>query len=248
MDNISLTVPLKEAPLRRAAAMLAELAEDCTSAKPELRDYQKKAIEVARDTLTEEEIAEGDAQLEADKVETPAPIVLDAAVVFGDGATAEALEGAEALEVNLGGAPAETAASTVDLDTEGIPWDNRIHTNAKTKIRAGTWKLKRSIDVAEVEKVKAELLANQSLVAPAVTETTAAEPILTPAAQTVTTFPELVTYVTARCNAGEVQQMQIEELVAKHGITGGLPAVANREDLIPTIYADMVKLWPTTQG
>ena len=240
MKTISLTIPIEEGPLRRAAIMLNGLAEDCTTVgivgpfKGTVVTHPTPGV-TRTDTLTTEEIAEGDAELAADEVETPVLTAdtvtdIDPVVIFGESDTTTT-------------EPAGTAAPTVELDGEGIPWDIRIHTDAKTKIKAGTWKLKRSIDTALVEQVKAELLANMSVAAPIVTE----EPVLTTEA-TVTTFPELVTYVTAKCNEGVVQQQHIEKLVAKHGITGGLPAVANRPDLIPAIYADMVALWPTTQG
>ena len=244
MSDISLTIPIEEGPLRRAAAMLEGLAEDLqakasrTVGSP--RELSAPYAAESGDTFTKEEIAEGDAQIEAGKDETPLQadepaITVDPAVVFG--------ANAEEPVLTTDPPPVETAVPTVELDGEGIPWDSRIHTSAKTKIKAGTWKLKRGVDVTEVEKVKGELLANMNVAAPGVTE----EPVLTTEA-TVTTFPELVTYVTAKCNEGIVQQQHIEKLVNKHGITGGLPAVANRPDLIPAIYADMVALWPTTQG
>ncbi len=46
---------------------------------------------------------------------------------------------------------------SVPLDKEGFPWDNRIHASTKTFIADGSWKLRRGVDPAEVEKVKAQL-------------------------------------------------------------------------------------------
>jgi len=43
------------------------------------------------------------------------------------------------------------------LDAEGLPWDKRINTESKKKIVAGTWKIKRGMDVNVVNQVKAEL-------------------------------------------------------------------------------------------
>lgn len=51
---------------------------------------------------------------------------------------------------------AEVAAS-VPLDKEGLPWDSRIHASTKTFISDGSWKLRRGVDPAEVEKVKTQL-------------------------------------------------------------------------------------------
>jgi len=55
---------------------------------------------------------------------------------------------------------AEVAAnlnSLVPLDSQGLPWDSRIHASTKTFIADGSWKLRRGVDPSEVEKVKAQL-------------------------------------------------------------------------------------------
>lgn len=49
-------------------------------------------------------------------------------------------------------------AGSVDVDSEGLPWDGRIHSSNKKKItKDNTWQLRRGIDAAVVEQVKAEL-------------------------------------------------------------------------------------------
>lgn len=56
------------------------------------------------------------------------------------------------------GATASGATPTGELDSEGLPWDSRIHASTKTKMQSdNTWKLKRGVDKAEVERVKAQL-------------------------------------------------------------------------------------------
>lgn len=52
------------------------------------------------------------------------------------------------------------AANEVELDSDGMPWDERIHTDKKTKVKAGTWKYKRGVDKSLVEQVEAEHRAN----------------------------------------------------------------------------------------
>lgn len=55
------------------------------------------------------------------------------------------------------GAP---AASGLVLDSEGLPWDSRIHTEARSTNKDGTWRAKRGLnDEAKVKAIKAELLA-----------------------------------------------------------------------------------------
>lgn len=45
-----------------------------------------------------------------------------------------------------------------ELDSEGMPWDARIHSSAKSKTQDGKWKLARNVDKALVEAVKAEYI------------------------------------------------------------------------------------------
>jgi hypothetical protein len=47
------------------------------------------------------------------------------------------------------------------VDSAGTPWDERIHSGAKTFLQAdGTWKLKRGVDKALVAQITAELMGN----------------------------------------------------------------------------------------
>ena len=55
----------------------------------------------------------------------------------------------------------------VAVDSEGIPWDGRIHASTKTATKKGLWTLKRGVDENLVNQVKAEL--RQALAAPGVT-------------------------------------------------------------------------------
>jgi hypothetical protein len=49
-------------------------------------------------------------------------------------------------------------ASGVELDSKGLPWDERIHASTKSKIASGEWKAKRGInDPSLVQRVEAEL-------------------------------------------------------------------------------------------
>lgn len=74
-------------------------------------------------------------------------------------------------------ATVQTAAPGLVLDSEGLPWDARIHGETKTQNKDGTWRAKRGLnDGAMVQRVKAELLA---LVA-ASPAAAAAAPVLAP--------------------------------------------------------------------
>lgn len=58
---------------------------------------------------------------------------------------------------NAAGIAAPPQANRADLDSEGLPWDKRIHASTKTKIASGAWKLARGVEPTVVEAVKAEL-------------------------------------------------------------------------------------------
>lgn len=57
------------------------------------------------------------------------------------------------------GAAPTTLASGVELDKNGLPWDERIHAGTKTKLKSGEWKAKKQVDPALVAQVEAELRA-----------------------------------------------------------------------------------------
>lgn len=54
------------------------------------------------------------------------------------------------------------ATAGVELDADGLPWDQRIHSSMKTKLANNTWKLARNIDKAYVEQCRAEARQNMS--------------------------------------------------------------------------------------
>jgi hypothetical protein len=87
--------------------------------------------------------------------------------------------------------------SGVELDSLGLPWDERINTESKLKLKKeGTWKVKRGIDKALVENVRAELAAAMVATAcePETAATTAAPP--PPAATTAAPPPPAANTVT----------------------------------------------------
>ena len=70
---------------------------------------------------------------------------------------------------------APTIVNGVEVDSAGLPWDRRIHSSAKSKIKDGTWKKLRGVDDALVAQVEAELRQSMNPVAPV------AEPVQTAA-------------------------------------------------------------------
>jgi len=58
-------------------------------------------------------------------------------------------------------APQKVVVSNdAELDSEGLPWDKRIHGMGKSKVKDGTWRLKRGVEQDLVNQVKNELRAS----------------------------------------------------------------------------------------
>lgn len=162
-------------------------------------------------------------------------------------------------------APPVTAAGPsggVDLDTQRLPWDPRIHGSTKSKNTDGTWRQRRGLNDPELRKrVEAELRATLALPAapavptPPVTQArpgattdeylagmnrTPAPPtdaMLPPAAGTgaPATFGEFMGAVSNLVKDGVVTA----EVVTRKLQDLGLPSVmalANRPDLLPSVW------------
>ena len=130
------------------------------------------------------------------------------------------------------------------LDSEGMPWDHRIHAATKSKIADGTWRLKKGVSKEDVDEVKALYLGNDDT-----TESESIEPTVTlntevtpppppppppPASAPVTTFPEIMA-------AFQASGMPMEAFLGAcqlHGLSS-IPMLATRPDLIPTVAAEM---------
>lgn len=54
------------------------------------------------------------------------------------------------------------ASAGVELDSAGYPWDHRIHSSTKSKIKDGTWKLARGVDQTVVDQVRGEFRQNMA--------------------------------------------------------------------------------------
>lgn len=89
-------------------------------------------------------------------------------------------------------ATAPVVIDGLELDGEGISWDERIHTSAKTKTVKGIWKNKRGVDKALVAQVKAEQLGNVTSPAPVATVTEVAPvEVATPIVPAMPTLPAM---------------------------------------------------------
>jgi hypothetical protein len=77
-----------------------------------------------------------------------------------------------------------SVATPPELDSAGMPWDERIHASTKTFVQNGTWKMKRGVDATVVASVTAELMGNEPM-----SQTPSNETIVTPPAAPITDAP-----------------------------------------------------------
>lgn len=157
---------------------------------------------------------------------------LDPSVLTGDAATSVAATTTEAaVEAVKPEVPATTAAAQVEsqedhaadveLDSKGVPWDERIHASTKTQNADGSWKKRRGVNDLTVKEVEAELLAantdtNTGEVTPTPTPTPPAPvvpvtPTPTPPAPTTPVTPVVPTTPVADSPRAKVNK-EISEL------------------------------------
>lgn len=86
--------------------------------------------------------------------------------------------------------PASTTDVTGQLDSRGFPWDERIHSGAKTTKADGSWTAKKGA-AALIPSVEAELVAKGFGQAAAAATTVAPAAPVTPAAPVAPTMPSL---------------------------------------------------------
>lgn len=75
------------------------------------------------------------------------------------------------------------------LDSAGQPWDARIHSGGKSTIADGTWRLKKGVDAALVDQVRAEHAGAPAAPAAPAIPTAPAAPAVEPAPQAAPSAP-----------------------------------------------------------
>ncbi len=256
-DTISLTIPLEHSALTRASDMLHGLAIDISKGEESFEDQAEREAKITREAEAAASATESSA---AEVFEPVVKYLIDGvqfthAELLGANYTIEQIA---ALPV-VGAAPENAEEEEipppagVDLDSDGIPWDPRIHGANKNKLaKTQQWKKKRGVDAALVATVEAELRAAMAAgpenpvvtgagsaggTAPPPATTDPAPPPPPPATTdlaTITSFPEFMAAVT---RAGLTPETVLAAL-NKQGLPS-VPLLAARPDLIPAIAADL---------
>ena len=146
--------------------------------------------------------------------------------------------------------------SGVDVDSEGLPWDARIHASTKTKTQAGVWKKRKGLsDDVDQDAIKRELLDVMAIPTPATLGYRALPPTADllhgptpPAAATEsaspTTLVQLMPRVTAAMLAKTIPATALLDSVAALGLPS-IPSLAQRPDMVPQVWDMMVAQYPT---
>lgn len=229
VNSISLTIPIEESALMRSASLLLNMAEDLKFKAdtghrgPPLKDENIKEpapADIVDPVCWSAEKSPTEVFSENTIVDAPVPIA--------DGI--------------LPGSPVETAITPntakifgVEIDSAGLPWDDRIHASSKAFLsKGGGWKKKRGVDPAIVAQVEAEL---KTTLMPVPTNTAPAPVEILPAppaTSEITTFAQLMSEITSN----QLDPDTVLTVVQKHGLTG-MGLLAARPDLIPVIAKEL---------
>lgn len=213
MNVIKLSLPMEQHALLRASEMLKNLSDDLNPVFTK-EEVDESTSYIVDPTPPKKEIADPKAIFGQPELVTPEP------------------EPVEEVEVTSG----------VETDSEGLPWDERIHASSRGKMKSdGTWKRKRGVGDSVYEGIVLELkaamlakvgqpyLAPEAIEAPTPTPT----PTLTPTSA-ILDFPSFV----QACTTAQIPQDQILAALNKHGLPA-LVMLATRPDLIPAVAAEL---------
>lgn len=251
-DSISLTIPRIAGDLRCAAHYLNTLAEGLDS---EALTVTPGPVKVE----TPEPVAP------IPTTETPEPVVPtppapEPETTADEPNPASAFGGGETPEPPAPPAPEPTAEAPtptgVDVDSDGLPWDERIHAGSRKKLaKTDQWKKKRGVSDEEIARVEAELRQVMAIPAeqpapvatteapqpPAATEQPAAPAPPAPVAPAPTTtdftgwgWQEFMAEFMQR----GMDHSQATEACKAHGIDS-TAVLATRPDLIPQVAATL---------
>lgn len=167
--------------------------------------------------------------------------------------------------------PAAPPASNVELDKNGLPWDERIHASTKTKIKSGEWKAKKGVDAALVPQIEAELRARVAATPAAVVGTqpwpfpdpnaalgvaAASAPFVPPAAPLApaapaaplasadpTTFEQLMPRITAAVSTNVLPATAVGQACAHNGVAS-VVTLQQQPAFVPLVWATLKQMYP----
>jgi hypothetical protein len=210
------------------------------------RVFQGSASALLKTTVTNPALAEAD---------NPATGATSPAEAFGISTPPTETTAALAFSTPMTETVQATQPDGVEIDSEGLPYDARIHSSSREKIKNGTWKIKRGTGETFIIQVKNEL--RSAMGAPVVAgftppvvdawpfPTPNAAPAMPPpppiaqAAPAVQSFPDLARIVAGALNVGKITEPRVYEICMQSGLQG-FHLLPTRPDLLPTVSANLM--------
>lgn len=157
---------------------------------------------------------------------------------------------------NLG--PASSAApATLDasaLDSRGLPWDERIHSSGKTRVKGDVWRTKGGVPPERIAAVEAELKARMGNVPAAAPTTTTQAPVPPVGASLPTTtasqapadpetFEQLLPRITAAVTGGLMPPTALNAACAAQGLAS-IVALQQAPAYVPFVWGALKAQYP----
>ncbi len=156
-------------------------------------------------------------------------------------------------------------ASGVEVDKDGYPWDERIHSGTKSKKADGTWTVKRGTQETYLNQVRAELTHRMTQggvtaatplpgVAPTVAPLAQSSPALTPLplgptaspSEPPATFEALMMRTSPAVVAGTLPADALQRVCAALGLPN-IVALQTNPQFVPQAWATIKQHWPAVQ-
>jgi len=128
-----------------------------------------------------------------------------------------------------------------DRDSDGLPWDERIHSSGRVKSSDGRWRQRRGVDKLVLATVTAALRGDVAAPPapppppPPLAPVEAAVPLPPPPPAVAQTLTQVMPRLTASLASGALTQARLYEVCTQVGLTTGLMGLHERPDLIPGV-------------
>lgn len=142
----------------------------------------------------------------------------------------------------------------LNIDSAGIPWDERIHSPGKIKTKQGTWRAKSGVDKEFFRQIQDQLmLENQlpskdQLVSVEEDSSVAINSIEIPLPPVViaekpdASFESIMKLINALLEAGRISKAGVNDVLRNHGDIKDLVELMGKPESFNAIYEDLEKL------
>ena len=150
--------------------------------------------------------------------------------------------------------PPPAAQNDTELDSEGTPWDSRIHASNKSKIQSGAWRRRRGVEDGEYERVLAEIKGAEPDTAsigfgepepqqaPSASEPQQQPPAAAPGASISpggVDWPTFMQRLQGAKQSGTYNDAMMQQIMQRNGIAA-VPLFAQRSDLWDDVLSEMM--------